>query len=121
MHDFAVQLLANKGLNSLVLALFRENYQKADDKIYCEQSKKSTSIHHHVKQDIAYICTNHCSEAAFDTLIKVYQEGNCSFCRYGLVKAMKHCHVLTESIIEEYLYDCCNDTQKLANRIRKVQ
>ncbi|MDR1701628.1 MAG: hypothetical protein LBR56_02500 [Sporomusaceae bacterium] len=47
------------------------------------------------------------------------QKGDCSYCRYGIVKAMKYCGILPDNILEECLYDSYDATRKMAKRLKK--
>ncbi len=117
IHDIAIMLLETKGLNSRALRLLVKNYKKPDDAIINSLIRKSGNIHHHVVQDIIDIYNYNRSPNAFPTLYKVYQKGECSFCRYYIVKAMNYCKVLNDEILEECLYDSYEDTRKFAKRL----
>ena len=69
-------------------------------------------------RDIVNIYTHHRSVNAFSALLRVYQKGDCTHCRYGIVRAMNHCKVLMNEIVEECLCDSYEDTRKLAKRIK---
>ena len=119
IHDLAVELLEVKGLHSFALALLIKNYKKADDDIILKLIKKSASIPHQIQQDIRDIYSHHRSANAFPALLRVYQKGDCSFCRFGIVKAMNHCGLLTDEILNECLYDSYDDTRKFAQRVKQ--
>ena len=120
LHDLAIQLLKDKGLKSFALGLLKENYRKSDDEIILAAMKKITKVPHHVQQDIRDIYTHHRSASALPILLRSYQKGDCSFCRYGIVEAMHHCGVLLDDIIEECLYDSYDDTRKKAKKLKKT-
>ena len=117
IHNIAIMLLKAKGIDSLALALLKKNYEKSDDEIICAAIKKSTKIQQHIQSDINDIYLNHRSANALPALLKVYQKGECSHCRYNTIKAMKHCGVLPDEILEECLYDSYEDTRKYAKRL----
>ena len=119
LYELGVQLLRDKGVGSFALCLFKENYRKSDDDIIWAAVKRSKNIPHHVQQDIQDIYRRHRSARAFSTLLRVYRKGECSFCRWSIVEAMKHCGVLSDDILEECLYDFYDDTRTMANRIKK--
>ena len=119
IHDLAMQLLKTKGLDSFALDLLRKNYKKSDDNVIYALLKKSTSIPHYVQMSIQSIYRHHRSANAFPSLYLVYQKGECSFCRNGIVEAMNHCGVLSDEILEECLYDSYNKTRRFAKRIIK--
>jgi hypothetical protein len=60
-------------------------------------------------------------ENALPVLLHVYQRGDCSHCRYNIVKAMHHCKVLTDEILAECLYDSYEDTREFAKRLTEKQ
>jgi len=118
IHDLVVQLLADKGLESLALGLLKKNYRKSDDDIIHKLIKKTSSIPQYVQGDIVDIYTHHRSENALPILLHAYQKGDCTHCRYSIVRAMNHCRVLSDEIIEECLYDSYEDTRKMAKKIK---
>jgi hypothetical protein len=117
LHDLAIQLLKTKGLKSFALALLVENYKKTDDILITELIKKSSSIPHHVQQNIYDIYRRHRSANSLPILLRVYQKGDCSFCRCDIVKVMRHCGVLINEILNECLFDSYDDTRRFAKRI----
>ena len=118
IHDFALRLLASKEFNASALGLLKNNYRKTDDNIIFSLIK-SSSIPHHFQMDIVDIYTRHRSANAFSILFRVYQRGECTYCRYGIIKAMHHCKVLSDEILAECLHDSYEDTRKLAKRLIK--
>ena len=110
-------MLETKGVHSFALALLTNNYQKSDDVIIAKAVAKSASIPHHVQQDIRDIYNKHRSTNAFPTLLRVYKGGECSFCREWIVRAMNHCGVLSDEMLEECLFDSYDGTRKYAKRV----
>lgn len=119
IHALAVTLLNEKGFDSLALGLLKKNYRKTDDAIIDKLMKKTSRIPHHVQMDIRGIYMHHRSPNALPILLRVYQKGDCPFCRCGIVKAMKHCGVLSDRILEECLYDSYDETRNMAMRIKQ--
>jgi len=117
IHDFAIHLLQTKGINSLALGLLKENYKKSDDNIIYAALKKSTIVPHHVQMDVREIYLKNSSPKAFSTLLRVYENGDCAFCRYYIIKAMYHCKVLTDKLLQECRYDFYDDTREFAKQI----
>jgi len=117
IHDLAIMLLKTKGLNSFALGLIKENYKKSDENIINSLIKKATSILHHVQSDIAWIYRHRRSSNILPTLLKVYKKGNCTYCRYDIIKIMYSCKVLSDEILEECLYDSNSDTRSLAKQL----
>ena len=117
IHDLALQLLEEKGLDSFALGLLLKNYRKTDDDAIRKLIVKTSNVPQHVQSDIADIYTYHRSETALPILLHVYQRGECSHCRYDIVRAMSHCKVLTNEILEECLYDSFEDTRRYAKRL----
>ena len=117
LHELAIQLLTDKGLSSFATTLLKENYQRSDDAIILAALKKSSCVPHRVQQDIANIYRHHRSADAFPILFHSYQNGDCSFCRFGIVEAMRNCRVATDAILEECLYDSNDDIRRYVKRI----
>ncbi|MCL2859104.1 MAG: hypothetical protein FWF46_00740 [Oscillospiraceae bacterium] len=117
IHALSITLLQSKGINSFALSLLKNNYKKSDDNMIYSLLKKSAKVSHHVQQCIRDIYTHHRSINVFDTLFYVYQKGECTFCRYGIVEAMNHCNVLSDEILKECLYDSYEDTRKFAKKL----
>ncbi len=114
IHDVAIILLKTKGIKSSALGLLKKNYKKSDDEIIYSAIKKSARIPQWVQSDINDIYLNRRSANAFPALLHAYKKGDCSHCRYNTVKAMKHCRVLPDEILEECQYDSYEDTRKYA-------
>lgn len=114
IHDVAIMLLKEKGIKSSAFGLLKKNYKKPDDEIIYAAIKKSGKVPQWVQSDINDIYLNHRSANALPALLRTYQKGECSHCRYDAVKAMKHCRVLPDEILEECQYDSYEDTRKYA-------
>jgi hypothetical protein len=119
IHDLAIHLLEEKGLDSLTLSLLKKNYRKTDDGIICKLIAKASNVPQYVQGDIVDIYTHHGSANALPILLHVYHKGYCTHCRYGIVQAMNHCKVLSDGIIEECLYDSYEDTRKMAKKRKR--
>jgi len=117
IHDLAIKLLEAKGLDSPALDLLKQNYRKSDDGVIQALIMKSSDISHEVQRGIRGIYSRHRSTDAFRILHKVYLKGECSYCRYGIVQAMRHCGVLSGKILNECVYDSYEDTRRLAKRL----
>jgi len=115
IHDLAIHLLEEKGLDSHALGLLKKNYRKTDDDIIRKLIVKVSSVPQYVQGDIADIYKHHRSANALPILLHVYQNGYCTHCRHGIVQAMNHCKVLSDGIIEECLHDSYEDTRKKSN------
>ena len=119
IHELAMRLLKEKGLDSPALGLLKKNYQKTDDDLLYNLIKQMTNVPCYVQQHIAKIYTHHRSANAFPILLHAYNKGECTLCRYNVVRAMKHCGVLPDVIIEECLFDSFEDTRRFAKRLTK--
>jgi hypothetical protein len=119
IHDLAVHLLKTKGIKSFALGLLKKNYIKSDDAIIAKTVKKASSIPQYVQSDVVDIYSRHRSADALPALLNVYQKGDCSHCRYNIVKAMHHCKILPDDILSDCLYDSYDDTRKYAKRLIK--
>lgn len=119
IHDLAVDLLLSRGIESLALGLLIKNYMSSDDVVIAKAIKKAANIPQYVQNDIVDIYCRHRSENALPTLLHVYQRGECTHCRYHILKAMYHCKVLPDKILEECVYDSFKDTRVYAKRLIK--
>ena len=117
IHDLAVMLLKTNGIKSFALGLLKKNYRKSDDPIITEAVKKALNIPQYVQRDIVDIYSRHRSVNALPILLNVYEKGECSHCRYNIVKAMHHCGVLSDNILSDCLCDSYEDTRKFAKRL----
>ncbi|MCL2045432.1 MAG: hypothetical protein FWG88_03500 [Oscillospiraceae bacterium] len=117
IHDLAIELLMERGIESGALRLLVENYRKDDDALIQSLIIKLGSVSHHIQMDIASIYQHHRSANAFPILFKVYQKGDCSFCRERIVRAMNHCGVLSDELLNECLFDSYDRTRKYAKRV----
>ncbi|MDR1322010.1 MAG: hypothetical protein LBK56_11385 [Gracilibacteraceae bacterium] len=117
IHDLAIFLLTKPSRANLsALALLEKNYKKSDDPLIFAAVKKS-GVSHGVQQAIRDIYRRHRSSGALPALLRVYRDGECSYCRRGIVEAMRHCGVLPADILEECLHDSYDDTRKFAQRL----
>jgi hypothetical protein len=117
IHELAISLLSSGELYAL--SLLTENYRLSDDAVIRAAVTKSSQIEHHVQVDIASIYSRHRSQDALATLLHVYRNGNCAFCRCSIVEALHHCRVLSDQILAECLHDSYEDTRKFARRIAR--
>lgn len=117
IHELAVQLLEQKGLCSSALSLLIKNYRKVDDSLIAGLIVKLPHIPHDIQQAVGGIYCSHRSKSALSILLHVYQKGDCSFCRYYIVRAMRHCGVLSYDILQECLYDSYDDTRNFARKL----
>lgn len=117
IHKLALQLLEQKGLSSSALALLVKNYRKADDTLIAGLIVKLLRIPHDIQQNVGEIYCRHRSASALPILLHAYQKGDCAFCRYYIVKAMRHCGVLPHGILQECLYDSYDETRNFARKL----
>jgi len=117
IRELAMQLLKAKGIKSFALGLLQKNYRKSVDPIIAGAIKRASSIPQHVQSDIVEIYSRHRSAGALPILLHAYQKGECSHCRFGIVKALHHNKVLPDEILAQCLYDSYEDTRKLAKRL----
>ena len=117
VHDLALRLLEERGLGSRALALLLENYRRSDDAVIARLMKRASSVPHNAQMEIKHIYRRHRSRGAGPILLAAYRKGPCALCRYGIVRAMRHCGVLTDDILGECLYDSYPDTRAFAGRV----
>jgi hypothetical protein len=109
--------LKDKGLKSFALGLLKKNYRKSDDGIIMSAMGKTTSFPHHAYADISSIYSQHRSEQAFPILFRLYQDPRCASHRNGIVRAMDHCGVLTDVILDECQYDSNDEIRRFARQL----
>lgn len=120
IHSLAVELLES-GEAELGLTLLKENWKKSDDPLIRKLVIKSQRVTHSLQMDLRDIYSKHRSASCGEILIHAYRNGDCSFCRSGIVHAMGKNGVLTDKILLECQYDSYSDTRKYANRLIKLR
>ncbi|MCL2387956.1 MAG: HEAT repeat domain-containing protein [Defluviitaleaceae bacterium] len=118
IHDLAVTFIA-AGNTSDGLPLLKKNWRKQDEPLIREHVLLSSKVSHDLQMDILDIYSQHRSKSCGDILEHIYRNGECAYCRYGIVSAMRKNRVLSEKILNECLYDSYDKTRKLANRIKR--
>jgi len=118
VHDLAIKLISAGNVEA-GLPLLKENWSKKDGPLIREHILPLKKISHAVQMDIAGIYSKHSSKSCGDILEHIYRNGECTFCRWGIVEALWKSRVLKEHILNECLYDSYYETQKLATRIKR--
>ena len=118
VHEAAVRLLETQGLDSGGLALLEANYRRSDDAVIAVAMRHyRNNLPHFIVGVLGLIYTRHRSANAAPVLLRSYREGECAFCRFGIVQAMQRSGTLPPDILNECQYDSYEDTRKLARRL----
>jgi len=117
VHAAAIRLLQTRGIESGGLTLLEVNYRRSDDQVIVDAVKRSRTMPHGAVMSLRNIYVHHHSARALPALLRAYNDGDCAYCRWGIVQAMVYCRVLPEKIINECQFDSYDDTRKLARRL----
>lgn len=113
-YGLAVEFLES-GYTECGLSLLKKNWKKSDDPLIRNVVMKSQRVSHPMQMDLRDIYLEHKSADCGDVLIHAYRNGDCSFCRSEIVKAMGKNGVLTNKILIECKDDSYDMTRKFAN------
>ena len=116
VHELAIKFMTAGNLDA-GLPLLIKNWRKQDEIIIRERVLSSKKVTHSIQQDLRDIYSEHRSKSCGDILEHVYRNGECTFCRFGIVQAMWKSRVLKVNILNECLYDSYDETRKIAKRI----
>ena len=126
VHEFARQRVkAGKIIgwaNSFVLDLFVENFGDGDAKLIFEvilKSKPSKDDIHRFGLSISSIAEGNRTKDMKDMLLWVYENTPCSMCRERAVKRLDEIEELSQEIIDECLWDGCEDIREFARDLAK--
>jgi len=114
----AIKLITEGNLDA-GLPLLIENWHKADEKLIRKQVLQTKKVSHSMQQDLRNIYAKHHSNSCGNILAHVYEYGDCTYCRSGIVKVMNKNYVLTDYLLKECRYDSFDETRKLAERVLK--
>lgn len=113
IHDFAINLIADGALDEGLLLLIK-NWRITDEAIIRKQILSTKKVSHSLQQNIREIYSKRRSSSCKDILMHVYENGECTLCRMGIVKAMIINKVLSEKVLKECQFDSYEGTRKLA-------
>ena len=116
VHDMAVKLIVAGNLDA-GLPLLINNWLKQDETLIRERILTSKKISHSLQQGLRVFYSQHRSKSCAGILEHAYRNGECTYCRWGIVKAMWKSRVLKTSIVNECHYDSYDETRKMAGRI----
>jgi len=118
VHDLAIRLMEN-GHTESALALLKKNWCRQDETIIRNAVLKSKRVSHAMQMELRDIYSNHRSKRCGDILTFVYENGECAFCRMGIIEAMLKNHVISDKLLRECVFDSYDDTRELAKRAIK--
>jgi hypothetical protein len=126
--DERVHAIAVKNLEHGVhivesMGLLINNFDNDYDLVYNAQ-KSLTSVrdyenYHGIIRSIRDIFRGKRDKNALKILLHCYHHGRCSFCRNSIVEIMCKQKIIPDNILEECLYDCVEDTRKLARKYKR--
>ncbi|MDD4095714.1 MAG: hypothetical protein PHP22_05675 [Oscillospiraceae bacterium] len=115
IHNLAVRFLENGDIDS-GLTLMESNYRRSDDDRIRKAVMRSRRVSHETQMSLRDIYLKYRSAACKAALMHAYRNGQCGFCRFGIVEAMGRNGVLTDDILRECLWDSYDETRRYANR-----
>ena len=116
VHDLAVHLLEAGEVESGIELLY-SNWRQCDDLLISKTVMKSQRVTHNMQQDLKEIYSNNRSNSCGDILYHVYRNGKCTYCRFGIVKAMDLNGVLSDKVLHECQFDSYDDTRQLVEEL----
>lgn len=117
VHNLAVKLLQEGDLDA-GLSLLISNWRKSDEELI-RKHILSRRVSHSMQMSLRDIYLKHRSNSCGDILEHIYENGECTQCRSGIVESMVKNRVMRESILQECRFDSYDDTRKIAVRFIK--
>ncbi len=117
LHEIAILNIRNKILIPESLGLLIKNFNNDYAfilEVLEEHKENSRYDFHSLVIKVIKIFENRKCKKAQDILIFAYKENTCSSCRTTLVDIMCKNNIITDEILNECLYDCSEETRKLA-------
>ncbi len=123
IHDLAVSLIQKKLFYSEALELLVKNYQD-NDYLLIEQvigQEYESDEFHHIAYSIIKIFKENQTQLSLNTILQIYQKGECSSCREKCVEIMITTKTIPHNIMEECPYDANPDIRKIytLNRVNQ--
>jgi len=118
VHSLAITLLESGDVES-GLSLLKKNWIKCDDLLIRKAVLQSQRVTHSMQMDLRDIYLKHKSASCGEILNHAYKNGECSYCRSGIVKAMGKNGVLTAKVLFECQYDSYDGTRQYAKVLIK--
>ena len=119
VRDLATKFITEDNLDA-GLPLLINNWHRQVEPLVRERILTSKKVSHSTQRNLRDIYSKHRSKSCGDILENVYRNGECTLCRFYIVEIMWKNRVLSDSVLEECLYDSYDDTRKLAMRIKSV-
>jgi len=119
VHELSYKLITAGNIEA-GFPLLINNWRKQDDALIRKYVLSSKKVSHSTQQNLRDIYARHRSKSCVDILEHAYYNGECTYCRSGIVDAMWKSRVLTKRILNECLYDSYDETRKTARRIKKT-
>ncbi len=105
------------------MELLINNFDKDHDLVYRVQKLLTTArnhkTYHKITMSIRDIFERRKDKKALAILLHCYHNGRCSFCRNSIAEIMCKHRIIPDNILEECLYDCVEDTRKLAGKYKR--
>ncbi|MDR1979545.1 MAG: hypothetical protein LBQ42_12495, partial [Synergistaceae bacterium] len=123
IHDLAVYNLENGFYIPESLGLLGKNFRGKYELVLnvLKSHKDSEEYDYHcLAMEIRKIFSNRRNPKAQEILLFDYYRNRCSFCRKYIVAIMCKSKCIPVDILEECLYDCCEDTRKNAGRYKRL-
>lgn len=113
IHALAVRLFDNAQVENAI-ALLEVNFEFEDEILIRKYIMRAKRVVYEIIRSISEIYENHKSNTCGDILLYLYQNAECSHCRYAIVETMINNGVMSENILTECQYDSYEDTRILA-------
>jgi hypothetical protein len=123
VHAIAVKNLEHGVYTVESMGLLINNFDNDYDLVYNTQ-KSLTSVrgyknYHGITRSIRGIFKGKRDKNALKILLHCYHNCRCSFCRNSIVEIMCKHKFIPDNVLAECLYDCVDDTRKLARKYKR--
>jgi hypothetical protein len=118
VREFALKLIAENHFAGSAVGLLEHNLEDEDWQLIEAVTKRSLADidYHELQINVRDVFKSHPTKQATQSLLNLYENGRCSFCREYVVAELHTLDTLPDSIREECLYDSNMDIRALAKR-----
>ncbi len=116
VRQLGLDLIAQRARLGSAIDLLTRNPGPGDYRLFEELLAESHDayLYHSIGMDIRCYARANRSQEAEASLLMIYEHGPCSTCRHGVVKELLAISSLPAWMLDECLYDCDDDTRKMA-------
>jgi hypothetical protein len=118
VREFALKLIGENHFAGSAVGLLEHNLEDEDWQLIEAVTKRSLADidYHELQINVRDVFKSHRTKQATQSLLNLYENGRCSFCREYVVAELHNLDALSDTIREECLYDSNMDIRALAKR-----